>query len=400
MNDKIEKFPIGASILEVQQSIDPNPAYSRLQAEEPISWVPAFGMWYVTRYDDVIAVLRNTEHFVAGTPHSLLQDTFGIHMLTTEGAKQKRYKDAFRGAFSPMAVRSAMETTVHKLVNSLIDGFINHGEVELRTAFASRLPVQAILALFGLPLSEEPKLRLWYDDFEAALANFKWDSAVRGRAATAVVQFHDLIQHHIDIIRTEGGSDLLATTLADSRPGRLNDDEIKRNCGIIFFGGISTVEALILNTVFALLTHPEQLARVRSDKALLAKAIEETMRWVSPVQSATRHATKDCIFNGNALKAGDTVNCMLGAANRDPAKFPNPDMFDLDRSNAKQHLGFAIGDHFCLGSHLAKLEAAVAIETLLARLPGLRFAQDHKPKIVGFEFRQPKLMNLVWESVS
>lgn len=381
---------LGALLTMQQQDADPYPALARLQAEEPVCWVEAFGMWYVTRYDDVISVLRDTRHFVAGTDQSLLQDTFGVHMLTTDGAVQKRYKDAFRGAFAPAATRQAMHDRVAAMAEALIGGFGNGTTTELRSSFASRLPVQSILSLFGLPLEEEPKLRHWYDDFEAALANFGWDDGIRQRARSSLSGFHDLIQSHIDQVRRVGGTGLLAQAMSAADGEPLSDGEIRSNAGIIFFGGISTVEALVLNSLYALLVHPDAMARVRSDRSLLPVVLEETMRWLTPVQSATRHVVEAVEFRGCRFEAGDTVNCMLGAANRDPARFANPDRFDLDRGNSRQHLGFATGDHFCLGSHFAKLQASIALGLLLDRFPNLRFREGQVPAVAGYEFRQPR----------
>lgn len=178
---------------------------------------------------------------------------------------------------------------------------------------------------------------------------------------------------------------------------RLSDDEIKRNLSIVFFGGISTVEALLLNTLWAQFEHPEVLRRVQSDFASLPRLIEETMRWLSPVQSATRHVVTPFEWQGIEFASHDTVNCMLGAANRDPSVFADPDRFDLDRANSRRHLGFATGTHACLGSHLAKAEARIALEVLLGRLRNLRLERSQTDPPSGYEFRQSRRMTLSWD---
>jgi cytochrome P450 len=171
--------------------------------------------------------------------------------------------------------------------------------------------------------------------------------------------------------------------------------EIRRNLLIIFFGGISTVEAVVLNSLWALFTHPETLARVRQNPSLTAKVVEETLRWHSPVQSATRHVVETTLYGDIEFAAGDTVNCMLGAANRDQALFPDPDCFDIDRPNVQRHLGFATGTHSCLGFNLARTEARIALQVLLSELDGLQLAQD-SPRPEGYEFHQPHLMYVRW----
>jgi cytochrome P450 len=175
-----------------------------------------------------------------------------------------------------------------------------------------------------------------------------------------------------------------------------SDEEIRRNLSIICFGGISTVEALILNAMWALFEHPEVLRRVREDYALLPSVLEETMRWMSPVQSATRHVKEDMQWRGVTLRKNDVLNCMLGAANRDPHIFDDPDIFNIDRDNLRRHLGFAAGSHACLGFHLAKLEAGIAIEQLLRRLPSLTLDRDASAPPSGYEFRQSRRLIVNW----
>jgi cytochrome P450 len=392
-----QSFPLGAAVDPATVERDLYAVFAQLRVEEPATWVEKLRMWWVVRHDDVHKILFDTENFVTGTPGSVIYDTFGAHMLTTEGAAHAHQRGAFRGAFSPGAIRVRMEVEVARMVGRLIDGFAKDGRVELRSAFASRLPVLSMLALFGFDEAEEAHLRQWYDAFEAALANFTWDQGVRERAWACRDAFHALIQQRIDAVRAEPGDDLMSQVVHAQGEDRLTDEEIRNNAGIIFFGGISTVEALILNAVYALCTHPEVFARLRADPSLTPAVIEETVRWLSPVQSATRHAVNDVVVAGVQIAAGDTVNCMLGAANHDPDLFPDPERFDIDRPNGRRHLGFAVGPHFCLGSHLARLEGRTAIERFLARLPNLRLDPAHTVSIHGYEFRQPRELHLLFD---
>lgn len=306
------RYPIGASVSSEELSRDPYPIYARMQESEPISWVPALGMWYVTRHEDVQRILLDTEHFVTGTEDSVIYDTFGSHMLTVEGADHDRYKLAARSSFMPKNIKMEMEAKIQALTDGLIDGFVSYGHAELRASFASRLPVQTMLALFGLPLKEEQHLRRWYNSFEAALANFTRDPAIRREAHQNVGEFHALIESYMRRFRASPNASFLSGLVNAAEDNRLSDEEIKRNVSIILFGGISTVEALILNTLYALCKHPDIFAKLKADLSLLPRVLEEVVRWLSPVQSATRHVTKDIIVKGVAFKAGDTVNCMLG----------------------------------------------------------------------------------------
>jgi cytochrome P450 len=390
-------FPLGHDITLEELDRDPYPVFARLREHEPISWVPALGMWYVVRYEDVRTALFDAVRLTTASPQSTIFDTFGAHILTTEGATHDRYREAARHPFAPAFIRSHLETAIRTAAGALIDEFDKHGQADLRAVFAGRLPIQVMLLVCGLAPDAEPRIRRWYDSFEAALANFGGDPVIRAAARQSVAEFHALLDAAIASIDAVDDHSLLSR-LVRAPPGeRLSDDEIKRNLSIIFFGGISTVEALLLNTLWALFEFPASLARVRSDPALLAPAIEETMRWLSPVQSATRHVTEAFEWRGIEFSAHDTVNCMLGAANRDPAIFTDPDRFDLDRANSRRHFGFATGPHACLGSHLAKAEVRIGLETLLGRLHNLRLDRSLTQPPSGYEFRQPRKLTVSWE---
>jgi cytochrome P450 len=376
--------------------IDPYPHTHALRRRNPVGWVESLKMWWVVGYREVEAVLRDPANFVTGTPDSLLFETFGEHMLTLDGHEQERQKAPFRRSFAPASLRQTMEGRIAGIVDELIDTFAQDGRVELRAAFASRLPVLAILDLFGFLRKEEPLLRRLYDGFEMALSNFTWEADIRAQASADVAVFHRLLQDHIDQLRSAEGGGPIAAIVSDRSNEALSDDEIRRNLSIIFFGGISTVEALVLNAMHALGRDVALQRRVSGNPLLLPKVIEETMRWTSPVQSATRHVVRPITLAGVDLRPGDIVNCILAAANRDPAVFADPDRFDIDRPNLKAHLGFATGTHFCLGSHFAKLQAQVAIARLLERLPNADLKDAAGVEVLGFEFRQPRALDFVW----
>jgi cytochrome P450 len=389
---KAARFPLGAAITLAGLSDNPYPAYARLRADEPISWLPALGMYNVTRYEDVRALLLDPEHFTTASEHSTIFDTFGAHMLTVEGKAHDHYRASFQPNFTPGAMRRHLEDAIKQTADTLIDGIIPLGRADLRHDFAARLPVQVMLLTFGMSLDHEPAMRGWYDSFEAALANFNGDADVKVKAQHSVSEFHLMLDQAIE--RAEPDS-LIGGLLGADEAARLSHDEIKRNLSIIFFGGISTVEALILNALRQLLIDTPLRARIDADRSLIPKLLDETMRWAGPVQSATRHVTKPVHYSGIDFADGDTVNCMIAAANHDPAIFVNPDHFDIDRPGLSRHLGFAMGSHHCLGLHLAKSEARIAIEALLDELPNLMLA-GQCPPISGYEFRQPAIMKVSW----
>jgi len=188
----------------------------------------------------------------------------------------------------------------------------------------------------------------------------------------------------------------LLATLAER--GNLSEDEITSNALIIMFGGIETTEAMICNTVWALLQQPGAWARVGADRTLLGAALDEALRWEPSVQSCTRHLTRDATVCGVELTTGATVQCMLGAANRDPAHFEAPDTFDIDRPNRRDHLSFGAGRHYCLGAPLAYLETECALTALLDRYPDLVLDADRPAHPRGYEFRKPPELWVRWDS--
>jgi len=393
---RTSRFPLGAAVELTDLERNPYEIFARLRESEPISWVATLNMWYVTRYEDVRAIILDTERFTTVSEHSLLLDTFGAHLLTTEGALHDRYRLAVQPYFATSFIRNHFEGSIRIAAAGLVEGFRSSGKVELRGALARRLPIQAMLIACGLPVDAELRIRQWYDGFEAALANFARDATVRLRAQHDVAALHEFLESAMRATSGRLDTSLLAGLVNAPADKRLAADEIKRNLSIILFGGISTVEALILNGLWALFEHPAVLNRLRCDPALLPQVVDEAIRWLSPVQSATRHVVGDCEFAGVHLEAGATVNCMIGAANRDPTVFPDPDRFDIDRPNLRRHLGFATGPHSCVGFNLAKVEARIAIEELLSRLPQFTRIGSESGPVRGYEFRQPAALAIDW----
>jgi cytochrome P450 len=390
-------YPLGASVTVKELDEDPYPIYARLREREPVSWLPALNMWYVTRYEDVRSAMLDVPRLTTVSAQSTILDTFGSHMLTTEDPLHDRYRRAAQYPFAPSYIRAHFETAIGVAAHELIDKIGAHGGGDLRASFAARLPVKVILLVCGLPSSAEADVRRWYDSFEAALANFSGDAAIRSAAQANVREFHAMLGAAMRVPQALPTESLLRALASAPADVRLSDEEIKRNLSIIFFGGISTVEALLLNCLWALFEHPETFERVRADFTLLPKVIEETMRWLSPVQSATRHVVATYSWQGAEFRQGETVNCMLGAANRDQAVFARPDVFDIDRENVRRHLGFATGPHSCLGANLAKAEARIGLAALFARLPRIAIVRDASEAPRGYEFRQSRRLVARWD---
>lgn len=392
--DSIRKstFPLGSDVSSEELSRDPYPVFARLRAREPVSWIPAHQTWYVTTYDLVRTVLMDPVRFPMKNDRSTVFKTFGPQILSSDGDDHTRYRRATQATFSPAFVRASLERVVRETALQLLDEVTGLHEVELRSAVASRMPVRVIMSVCGLPLQGETRVRKWYDAFEAALENFSGDCAIAQVAAQCLGELYGFMD------LAEAG--LLSQLRCDAGSDRLSEIEIKRNVSIIMFGGISTVEALILNTLWALFEHPRALEQVCKNPLLLPQAIEETLRWLSPVQSAIRTAAADCELNGVSIRAGESLSCMLGAANHDPLVFKDPECFDIGRSNSRRHFAFATGTHACLGLYLAKAEGRMLIEAMLERFPRMHRVDSRSKGPVGFEFRQPESLTVCLNEAS
>ena len=373
---------------------DPYPLFHALRATTPVAWVEPLGMWFVTRYDDVVAVLRDPAHFTTDAPGSTIRDTFGLQMLSADGDTQRRFKTACAAPFNTRAVRERTGPLVHAQVERLLARLPQDRPVDLRAALAGPLALGTVAVVLGIPEAHHADIRRWYDAFAASLANFTWDPEVRARGHQAVAEFVATVRPLLPALAQDAPDSLLGA-LAAASPPPLTTDEILANALIILFGGIETTEAMLANALWALLGAPERLALARSQPDRLPDLLEEATRWESAVQSCTRHTTEAVELRGVWIPAGDAIQCLLGAANRDPDVFPDPDRFDPDRLNLGAHLAFGSGRHFCLGAALARLEVEASIHTLLQRWPGLRLVDPARDAPHGSEFRKPPRLE-VW----
>ena len=395
---RVDRFPLGARIRLADLAVDPYPIFAELREAEPVTWVPEIERWFLTRRDDMLAVLRDPDLFTTDAP-STIRDMFGVHMMTTEGPTQIRYKRKCLPPFHASRLKTAslppLKAEVERLVRALGSGGRYAGEV--RTEVARPVALHSVLSVLGIPLSETERVNEWYEHFARALANFAGDPGLRAAGKGAADAFGRALEPILDELERDPDGSLLSDLVCD-HVDPLTAEEIRANALIILFGGIETTEAMIANAVWALLSHPGQLETARSSSEALDLAIEETLRWEPAVQSAARHATRDTEIRGVRIQEGEVVHCMLGAANRDPSHFESPDRFDVTRRNAGDHLSFAVGRHFCLGAPLARLETRIVLETLWDRCLGLRLDPALRGAPYGYEFRKPPTVWVAWDA--
>lgn len=375
------------------ESLDENPyaVLHQLRREEPIARARAAGvlMWLVTRRDDVLEILRDPERFSTDHPSSPIKGTFGSQMLSAEGEIQRRFKSACAPPFNRRAVDINARPIVAARVKELLAALPHNEAIDLRATLAGPLALAVVADVIGVPEEMHGTIREWYDAFAAALSTHDHNSTARKAGRNSAAAFRAAIAPLIAPIMEEAQGTLISHLAAMIPPARLSDDELLSNTLIVLFGGIETTEAAMLNALWALLTHDEaRSAAVAGDRALEA-AIEESLRWEPAVQTCTRYATRDVTLRGVGISAGEIVQCMIGAANRDPDHFADPDRYDIERANAGDHLSFGFGRHYCLGAALARLEARLLIRGLYEQFPDVRLdpGRDSAPR--GHEFRKP-----------
>ena len=337
----------------------------------------------VYRHEDVLNVLRDDARFSAGINGELMRPFLGETILEMDGARHQQARGLIAHPFRPTVVKTWEESLIAPTAHEVIDGFAARGKAELVREFAWQFPVRVFAKLLGIPLTDYEAWGRWAIDLERLSVD--WD---RGVAATAAV--HDYFQPIIELRRREPNGDFVSELVnAELQGERLTEGLIHGFIRLLIPAGQSTTYRLVGTLMLAMLTHPEQLEAVRADRSLVPKAVEEALRWESPVQFAARRANEDTEIAGTLIPKGSTVTSVLGSANRDDSRWEDPARFDITRPH-QGHVAFGEGPHMCLGAHLARLEAGVALNAVLDRLPDIRLdPAGDDPHWVGWAFRSP-----------
>jgi cytochrome P450 len=337
----------------------------------------------VLGYDECQTVLTHPDTFSSSIYDQIMGPVMGRTLLELEGAEHRASRALVSPSFRTALLERWRTDLVEVVVHELIDRFAPRGRAELAREFTFAFPVQVIARIMGLP--REDYLRFQRLSIELLNVVYDWDC---GLAASATLK-----AYLADILadRRRHPQDDLISTLAESEidGARLTDDEIFAFLLLILPAGVETTYRASGNLLVALLTEPALLDAVRADRGLLRGAFEEALRWEPPITTVVRRAIRDCQLGGVAIPAGTNVSVSVAAANRDPARYRDPDRFDPTRTNIA-HLTFGGGPHLCLGMHLARMEGTVAINALLDRLPDLRLDPSAPtPHVVGVAFRSP-----------
>jgi cytochrome P450 len=364
---------------------DPYPFYRRLREKDPVHQSP-LGFWVLTRYDDCVNVLRDAR-FGREEFQQMLTAVYGDDserpalprsMLFRDPPDHTRLRALVSKAFTPRMIET-MRGHIQEIVDRLLDRVRDARAMDVMEDLAYPLPVTVICEMLGVPVSDHASIRGWSADIARSLdaIGLPSDQGIVERGRTARRALADYFRRLVPERRARPQADLLSGLIAAEEQGdKLTQDEIIAMCLLLFIAGHETTVNLIGNGTLALLRHPEQLKKLQADPSLIGNAVEELLRYDSPVQRTARITTTDVEIGGHAVPKGAMVITALGGANRDPAQFPDPDRLDVTRRGPR-HISFGFGIHFCLGAPLARVEGQLALGTLLRRAPGLALAEPN-----------------------
>ncbi len=370
-------------LLDPEVLANPYPLYHRLRNEDPVHWDPFLHAWVVTRYADVINVFQHFSAKRTPTPEQLtalglsaltpLAQVMVRQMLFLDPPEHGRVRGLAAKAFTPRRVE-LLRSHIQDITNNLLDAILakGTGQMDVMSELAIPLPAIVTAELLGLPTSDWKQLTKWSSDFAMVLGNFQHNpdhaSRVLRSLEEMLVYFRAAVRDHRDHQR-EGLISALLNAEIDG--DRLSEEEVVANVIVTMVGGQETTTNLIGNGVLTLLRQQDQLERLRANLSLIPSAVEELLRYESPSQHTARLAPGDVELGGKLIRKRQAVIAVMGAANRDPERFPDPDRLDLARQD-NRHVAFAWASHFCFGAPLARIEGQIAFDTLLRRMPNLQ----------------------------
>lgn len=364
-----------------------------MRARGPATWVPALDAFVVTSRAAVVEVLRDAETFTVDDPRFSTAQVVGPSMLSRDGSDHLRHRRPFVEPFRPRRVLDRFQAPVDAQVAALLDAIAadTAATVDLRPMLAAPLAASVVATSLGLD-GDNPavvaRLVGWYGEIVASVDGVATGRTVTPGGAAAMAGLATELRTVLDSAHDTGDRPPDSVLTDSAATGELSDDEVISNAGVIMFGGIETVEGMILNVLRHVLSVPEVRDEIVADPALGAAAIEESLRLEPAAAVVDRYATRDVELGGVTIGEGSMVTVSLAGANRDPGEFDDPDRFDLHRPNVRRHLAFATGPHVCIGMDLARLEARRALTAFLGRFPTSRL-DDDAPAATGLVFRKP-----------
>ena len=369
-----ERMESGVSYNPTARSIkdDPYPTYEKLRSLDPVHRLRLLDAWVLTQYDDVNEVLRDRRRFGRESNDEVPAQYRSL--LDMDPPDHTRVRGLVSKAFTPRSV-AQLESRIHEIVDELLDSIVGRDRVDLMDALAFPLPVIVIAEMIGVPSQDLDRFKVWSDDVALSIEPTVTDEQAR-RIQESSEQLYQYFEEILEERRHEPRDDLISALLAAEDEGdRLTHDELLATLLLLLVAGNVTTRNLIGNGMLALLRNPDQLRRLRDEPELLNSAVDELLRYDSPVQLDGRFVNEDVEIGGKRIRKGQRVICLIGAANRDPEVFSDPNSLDIGRQE-KSHVSFGRGIHHCLGAPLAVLEGRIAFAGLVERFSDIELISE------------------------
>ena len=391
---------------------DPYSVYAGLRRDNPVVWNER--TWLISRYGDITTLLSDprmssarTDQTFAVLPPDVQEEMTPMRtimtsrMLLSDPPKHTRLKNIVNKAFTPRMIESRRER-IQQICHMFIDRVAGQGQMDVMEEIASALPGWAIADILGIPADEQGFFTRWARDqvrvYDRAGVSPADRVNVMRQGQASMLEMRAYLEGVINARRAEPCDDLISELLlAESEGDRLSQDELFAMCVALLVGGNNSTAHLIGNAVLTLIRHPEALAQILADPALIRPAVEEVMRYESPVQATSRIVKEAMEFKGQQFEAGQGIVVLFGSANRDPEQFAEPDRFDITRQ-PNRHLTFAHGPHFCLGASIARTVAQVGILTTIQRCADMKLVDERIEWLEGFAFRGPKTLQVTFRA--
>lgn len=349
--------------IEIQSSLDPYPLYAEMRKSRPVNLNEMVHMWEVFRYNDVQRVLMEyttfSSQYMGGGP-------FSESLISIDPPKHRQLRNLVTQAFTPRTI-AQLAPRIREIVHELLQAVVAKGEMDVVHDLAYPLPTIVIAELLGIPIADRERFRRWSNAIV---------STSMGLGTNPQAEMYEYFLRMIELRRQEPRDDLISALIAAQVEGEyLSTTELLGFCFLLLVAGNETTTNLISNAILCLDEHPEAMEEVRAKPELVPSALEEVLRYLSPVQCMFRVTATDAVIEGQEIPAGKMLMTWIASANRDETMFPDPDTFDIHRS-PNRHIAFGHGIHFCLGAPLARLEGRIALEAMLERLPNIRRVRE------------------------
>jgi cytochrome P450 len=390
-----------------QFQVDPYPTYARLRDEAPAYFSEAWGGWLLTRYQDVQSGFKDPRlssnragAFGAMLPAALKEQmapmvrSLSSWALLIDPPDHTRIRSLVNKAFTPRLVEY-LRPLIQEQVNLLLDKAEAAGKMDMVHDVANQLPVAVIGDMLGIPREDGLKLRVWANAFATFFGTTKYTVDVLNMMRTGIVEMEEYFRGVVAQRRKSStvGNDLLSTMMAAEDQGSfLSEQEVLATCSLVLFAGHETTTHLLANGLYLLLKNPEQREAMLGSPQQIEAAVEEVLRYESPIQRLSRVIAEDVELHGQTLRKGQKAFLMIGAANRDSRQFPEGDRLDLRRQE-NRHIAFGFGIHYCLGAALGRLEGQIALSTLLRRFPKMKL-QEEPERLENVAFRGFKSLHV------